>query len=306
MRFTIEERDHLLQNLNHHQRAFLTDTMIRGRRTAFANAMAKQKGFHLPDDASFEEIEALLEDWIYVSTYDAGYVSHDLRCECGRPLRYQHRVEHKTTGEVKKFGIEHLKEHLGIDAAVVAAVKKGFDAIDYELDEILAKAASNWRLDPEFLQVDEIPSDIQTHLDHGLPLLERQIARLRDRRRKRVKPDLQQANVAPAYQNQAPRDLFEWQEMQQISTSDQAPQIPISDLFRLPDRLHKHVQHYLNRGIKSARIICELLIKEHGAPNARYITGKPHLFVPLCKHIENHHSDYNMKPLGADDRSYQK
>src|SRR5690606_38329897 len=119
MVLTVEEREELLAKLNEAQRTFLTETMVRGRRTVFANALARAKGHHIPDDAEPEQIEVLLDDWIYTGYIDAGHVSPELRCECGRPLRYQHQVKHKRTGEMKKFGIEHLKEHLGIDAQVV-------------------------------------------------------------------------------------------------------------------------------------------------------------------------------------------
>ncbi|MBB6670149.1 hypothetical protein [Cohnella nanjingensis] len=299
MRLSIEDRDPILAQLTPEQRLFLNEQMIRGRRTAFANALAAQKGHHIPDDASPEDIEALLTEWVYTGYYDTGQVSPELRCECGRPLRYQHHVEHKSSGEVKKFGIEHLKEHLGIDAAAVAAIKKGFDAIDFELDDILTKVVNGWQPDPELLQIDDIPKDIQLQLEQGLPLLDRQIQRLRQKR------NANRAAGIPLYfekrpqPEEIPNDLFHWVEIQEKPTSNS----PLPDHFLLPNRLKDPVLKYLANGVRSAMVICELLMKDHGAPDTRFITGKPHLFVPVCKFIESQ-DGIRIAIQGTDDRLY--
>mgnify|MGYP001296002184 CR=1 FL=1 len=295
MILSVEQRDEILSELNSDQREFLSSQMVRGRRTAFANAMANQKGHHIPPDADPEEIESLLKEWVYIGYIDAGSVSAELRCECGRPLRYQHHVEHKTTGDIKKFGIEHLKEHLSIDAATVAVIKKGFDAIDYELDELLLKVRNKWQIDPQLLQVEELPQDITEHLKRGLPLLERQLKRLRQLN---VRPANMPAPIPPSLQNNKPDegyDLLSWNE---------PPKRGQNLTFDLPVYLQEPARQYLMNGVNSARIIAELLLTEHQAPDSRYITGKPHIYLPLCNFLESL-PHVSLVSSSAEDRSYQ-
>lgn len=179
----VEERDRILAALTEEQRLFVRDSMVRGRKTLFARVMAAQKGAHIPEDATFEQIELLVDDWIYLRYEDAGEVSDALKCDCGRSLRYAHTVQNLKTGKTHTFGITHLELHTGIDAKIVAQIKSGFDAIDFELNEILFKVANGWDLHrslgeriPESL---ELPAEIGRHLELGLPLLDRQVNRLR-------------------------------------------------------------------------------------------------------------------------------
>lgn len=39
-------------------------------------------------------------------------------------------------------------------------------------------------------------------------------------------------------------------------------------------------------GIGSARVICELLIKNNCAQNERYHTGKPKIYLSVCKYLD--------------------
>ncbi|RUS45003.1 hypothetical protein [Cohnella sp. AR92] len=298
MILSVEERDELLSKMSENQREYLTSQLVRGRRTIFANAMATQKGFHIPSEADPEEIESLLSEWVYTGYIDAGKVSADLRCECGRPLRYQHHVEHKTTGEVKKFGIEHLKEHLSIDAITVAAIKKGFDAVDYELDELLLKYNNGWELDPQLIQGEDLPKDVSEQLKRGLPLLESQIRRLRQRRSAAsAPPSPPQIVSAPptAPEPAADIDLFTWNKP--LKSDRPAP------IFELPHYLQGPTKQLLESGVQSARIISELLISEHQAPDIRFLTGKPHIFLPVCHYIESI-PHVELKEKSHEDRRY--
>ncbi|WP_233566540.1 DUF3895 domain-containing protein [Cohnella endophytica] len=278
------------------QREYLQNQLVRSRRTAFANAMAKAKGFHIAENTDPDEIEVLLDEWKYTGYIDAGKVSSELRCECGRPLRYQHHVEHKTSGEKKRFGIEHLKEHLGIDAATVAEVLKGFDAIDYELDELLLKINGGWQPNPELLQRagTDIPDDVKIHLKLKLPLLERQIRKLGQLRlRKRV-------TAAPSIlpvKAEMTHDLFSWNE--EPRPSARAYGASLDSAWRDP------VRAYLTSGVRSARVICELLISERNAPNDRMLTGKPMLYLQVCRFIEEVYPEAIIQMQGTDDRIYE-
>ncbi|GMK37137.1 hypothetical protein PCCS19_01900 [Paenibacillus sp. CCS19] len=300
-------RDELLSRLSEEQQQYLTEVLSRGRRTVFANEMARQKGYSIPEGTDVEQIERLLDEWIYTGYIDAGKVSPDLRCECGRPLRYQHQVQHKTTGERKYFGIEHLKEHLAIDAAVVSAIKKGFDAIDYELDELLVKLSSDWAADPELLQVAQLPEDVVDHVRLKLPLLDKQVRKLRSIRaaeltaawrsseaKKQSEPAFKPEKTTVVESPQS-YDLFAWQEEE-----EQEEEPP---LIELDYALQSRVRTYLRSGIGSARVICELLIEEHNANGRRFLTGKPKLFPSVCVYIESI-DGVKIESISPEDRAY--
>lgn len=303
MILTVEQRDSLLNKLSTEQREYLSNQLVRGRRTAFANALARAKGHHIPENTDPEDIETLLSDWIYTGYVDAGHVTPDLKCECGRSLRYQHQVENKTTGEKKKFGIEHLKEHLGIDASIVAAVRKGFDAIDYELDEILIKSQNNWQLDPELkAYTNGLSADIEAHIKLNIPLLERQIRRIRQSMQQ---PSPRRSTMAiQVVQPVVPKelDLFSWTESPADMNTASTTQ-PIG--LELADVWKKPVSDYLHKGIRSARIICDLLIQEHGAPDDRFLTEKPKIYLLVCWYIEATYPSVRITRNGTDDRLYE-
>lgn len=319
MILSVQDREMFLTGLTAEQRHYLSEQMVRSRRTVFANAMAKEKGYHIPEHADPETIEVLLDDWLYTGYTDAGTVSPDLRCECGRPLRYQHHVTHKVTGEEKKFGIEHLKEHLGIDASIVTAIKQGFDAIDYELDEILIKIRSGWKPEPELLanSISSLPEDIRMHLKLELPLLEKQLRKLRQIRSESIKPKilppLPQAappsgnNTARREEKEKVEDLFTWFEEPEELPENRAE--PVSGAASIPDQklppfLQQKVESYVLDDVRSARVICELLIREHGASDARFATGKPMIYLPVCLYIEQLFPNAKVERLYQDDRSY--
>ncbi|WP_438432146.1 hypothetical protein [Gorillibacterium sp. sgz500922] len=287
---TVAERDAALAELSSEQQGFLINRLVRSRRTLFANVLAERKGYHLPDAASPEEIEVLLEDWTYSGFIDAGRVSVDLRCECGRPLRYQHQVQHKSSGEIRKFGIEHLKEHLAIDAEAVSAIQKGFQAIDYEQDEILIKQGLGWQPDPDLLSLYPLPPDVQEQLDLRLPLLERQMVRLRAQLQRTRRPSLRkpqsQPTPLPAWEQPIVQpSLFETVEYEQRPELEQDDIGPV--LLHLPGSLADAAVQHLLRGVRSARVLCELLIKDHGGASNRYRTGKPTLYYSVCRFVES-------------------
>lgn len=115
---TQDERDELLQHLDERQRTFINEYLKRGRKTVFANVLAKGKGGDVPD----EDVEQVASQWELIDYIDAGpgwRKKPQLFCECGRPLRYQYVVLNKETSEVKKFGINHFEEHVGIPPHLV-------------------------------------------------------------------------------------------------------------------------------------------------------------------------------------------
>ncbi|MGG3471538.1 DUF3895 domain-containing protein [Neobacillus pocheonensis] len=309
LKLTEAQRDLILSSLNEEQVRFLKDEMKRGRRTVFANVIASQKGLRVPEGATFEDIEHLVDSWILVGYVDAGRVTSDLKCECGRSLRYQYHVINKQTGEERKFGIDHLELHTGIDAKTVSEIRSGFSMIDLELDEILLKIEAGWSIDklslPPFSDI-KLPQDIQLHIDLQLPLLDRQIARIRKlinealignqpiiNTRSDTKPP-----AAPKKSKNKEVDLFTTFEQNQVENDAQNG---------LTYGQEKAILTYLQSGIQSARIICEMMIKDGYAREIRFVTNKPKFYVEVCWFIESFIPSGQCKLLSADrsDRTYQ-
>lgn len=82
------------------------------------------------------------------------------------------------------------------------------------------------------------------------------------------------------------------------------------DTFRIdPESFSKDkTLEFLESGVSSVRIMCELLIKYGYASMERYITGKPKIYGPVCMFLESLVARDVLqrgKTLGKDDRYYQ-
>ncbi|MGG5370152.1 hypothetical protein [Enterococcus sp. AZ196] len=80
-------------------------------------------------------------DWEFVALniddeYERG-VHSQLKCACGRPLKYQFVIESKSKQQEIRLGIQHFKDHLGISQQVAEEIKKGVAHVDLALDELL-------------------------------------------------------------------------------------------------------------------------------------------------------------------------
>ena len=80
-------------------------------------------------------------DWEFVALniddeYERG-IHSQLKCACGRPLKYQFVIESKSKQQEIRLGIQHFKDHLGISQQVAEEIKKGVAHVDLALDELL-------------------------------------------------------------------------------------------------------------------------------------------------------------------------
>lgn len=283
--------------------------MKRGRKTVFANELAIDKGIVIPDHASSEEIEMLLDEWVLVDYIDNGFINKDTPCECGRPLRYQYVVKHKSTNETRRFGISHFEEHTGLSAELVKRVKRGFEKIDFEMDEILKKIENGWSLKAIRLSIPNelvLPKDIEEHLIFNIPLLDKQINRLRrlitdfeydlERQRRKAYRETYEAKENEV-QKQAKKKSSIVEESTQSSLfdfdfTDEIAEEKEEVVVRLPlgnaltNELKDAVLDYLV-DTKSTRIICELLIKNNHASDKRYLTNKPKIYLQVVLFLES-------------------
>lgn len=284
---TIGKREAILETTTTAQREYLNNVLKRGKKTVFANAMARQKGLVLPENIDSKDIETLLNEWVLEDYIDSGFVNQETRCECGRPLRYQYIVRHLTTNEVLKFGINHFEDHMSLPAAVVDQVKKGFLQIDYELDELLQKLEQGWSFE-QYIGV--LPNDFilnnkfQEIIDIGLPLLDRQImSLLKDLEQynetiERTKESTMNYVSKPSY-----TDIPKYNKGDNLELELSFSQNTTNSIPYLQEKAYEMVV----RGISSTRVICELLIENHQASRDRFLTGKPKIYADIAPYLES-------------------
>jgi len=318
-----EERDKILQTLTNEQQEFLTAFLKRGKKTAFANIMAKEKA---GDSVDGTDIASL---WEFIDYNDAGpdwNSTSTLYCECGRKLRYQYVVRNLETNEIKKFGIAHFEEHTGIPANLANKIKAGLESIDYELDEILLKVSHNWSLSDEGIDVIpadiELSKDIRDHLNVDLPLLDRQVRRIKDAIRdietaKKMESLL--SEVAQLATKPNKRKSIEKEEAikhpstlsnEKINLMNSSYWKEIQGCTDLKENLQLGVILFLNK-YKNKEVlasdITESLVKYHGADRDRFSTGKYKIYPYVCMFLE-HLVDLDkllfVKKIGQRDRVY--
>ena len=320
---TNTQRDQLFKVLTYEQQEYIMNFLKRGKKTTFANVLAHHKGRMIPKGASDEEIKMLLDDWMLEDYIDAGAVSEEIKCECGRSLRYQYIVRHVKTGETRRFGINHFEEHTGLPASIVKEVIQGFTKIDYELDELLLKTEKE---NPTYNIPEEmtLPVDIQSSLELHLPLLDRQEKRLNALIRAfREEREAAQrgSNEVEIFSNssqikeetkssqdlQTSFDLFA--EDASASYSQKGSEKPKETYFvgDLSFTTQEAIDSYIQQEIESALMICELLVKEGKVPDKRYSTQKPKIYYSVCTYLDSYVDSGTMtvEPLGRDDRIYR-
>lgn len=170
-------RDLAMSQLTADQQDFIMNTLRRGKRSVWLNVLAERKGIVIAPEDDEEEIARKIGGWILERFHDRG--EKDGRCECGTPIRYEYHVMHMESGDHLCLGSTCIEQYTGLDAKTVDAVIKGMKVFDLEKDEILGKVINNWTLPFNIPQDFTLPIDMKQHLDLELPLLDRQVSRLK-------------------------------------------------------------------------------------------------------------------------------
>lgn len=287
---TQSERDELLLSLTDKQKEFFKEHLRRGRKTIFANVLAREKASSV-DDTTITEIASQWELQDYIDAGPGWRSGSQLFCECGRALRYQYIVYNKETSEVKKFGITHFEEHVGIPPHLVKEIVKGIAEIDYEGDEILMKIENGWVLaDEQIYEIPneiEVPKDVQLHFDYDIPLLNRQILRLKRMiamhlkeieeervQQQRLEKEMkrQKKESAMVSRREAMLQSREWKHGIGISVEEQA-----GIMIFLED---------LDKTTFLASNVCEYLVAYHGSSGEKYSSGSFKIFSFVCIFLE--------------------
>jgi len=248
---TKTERDAIMESLNESQCLYLREVVKRGKRTIFANRLAKDKGSVITPDMSLETIESLIGEWRLVDYIDGGPFYKErkppLKCLCGKTLRHQYVIEHKSTGEVRHFGITHFEEHTGFPPKVIHDIASGFEQIDYELDELLTKIKNGWQLNVSFPEGFFLPDEILEYIKNGLPILDRHILKLEEQ-----------------------IHAFNFAKKRTHSQVDRPKSVPNRKRSHIDSRFVLAINRYLLHGTVSAKEISVNLTKYDGYPNERF------------------------------------
>lgn len=167
-------------SLSDEQKKVLDKKIKRGMKTKWLNTWAKKKGIVLSDEDLSNPDNAMdnLLEWVLLDYEDHLKVDKNVRCECGRALRYRYTVLHKKTGVVYKLGKVHFQQHTGLSPEMVRLITKGIKEIDLERSEILTKIIDDWTMPFKIPSDFEIPKDMIDQINTNLPLLDRQETRL--------------------------------------------------------------------------------------------------------------------------------
>ena len=238
-KYSSEELDAAYESLLAEQKLFLDEEVIRGKKTNWLNVWAKKLGRELTEKELKNPDQTMQKylEWRLIGYEDSLRVNPNTKCECGRALRYRYTVENINTKKTYKLGIVHLQDHTGMSPELVKAITQGLKKIDLERDEILTKVIDEWTMPFSLPSKLEIPPDIANQLEIGLPLLERQVAKLyklaygsekpRTKVMKRprfkfepLKETVKEADQRPELTNADPHFLFERLKTATINTTE--------------------------------------------------------------------------------------
>lgn len=176
------ERNELLLLVTDEQKEYLLNKVKRGRRTIFGNIMVEEKVQAIKSvDIDLLDDERNVEDWDIVDYVDFGPGNRLGKCACGITLRYMFTVQHKQTNKTITYGKDHLSTFLNLPIKDIEAVMAGLKTIDYELDELLVKIKDDdygYEILSEIPEEIELPKNIKEHVEHHIPLLNRQIRKI--------------------------------------------------------------------------------------------------------------------------------
>ncbi|MGG3102036.1 DUF3895 domain-containing protein [Bacillus velezensis] len=265
--------------LNKEQKLFLMNYIKTKKLDAFnkvqTEASTGYKGF---ENATSEDLQLLIDEWVLIDYIDNGFVDNNTPCECGRPLRYQYIVKNNKTGEIKRLGINHFEEHIALKKHVVSQIKKEFGLIEKEVNEISERTKVKWSIEDEINFIpndyDFSTEDIKKQLDMGLALSTKQVNHLKKVVHQKI---LSERKATKAFAGEVSNlNLFNYEKSKTTST-----------VSSLNDFQKEKIRDLYNRGVKSPRVICEMLIEQHVVPENRYSTGKPKIFPLICVFLED-------------------
>ncbi|GAB1528948.1 MULTISPECIES: hypothetical protein [Brevibacillus] len=307
----VSYRDLAMSQLTTEQQDFIMSTMRRGKRSAWLTIMAEIKGIVLSPEDDEEVIARKIGGWILDHFDDLG--TRDGKCECGQSLRYVYHVTHIESKDSLSLGSTCIERYTGLDAKTVEAVIKGMKVFDFEKDEILQKVVNNWMLPFDIPSDLVVPTDIQQHFDVGLPLLDRQVSRLKklilkyrhEQKRSFDQPIPSENGIRRKEIEQGAIDLFSFMEESAITTESATSYkavVPrngkgeVPNFNAIPERWKAVIQDKLQEMKRSGEtFVTSLQMSNYvaqvfGYDQDRYLTGKPRTYFWVASYMDKLHS----------------
>jgi len=187
-KYSDQEYTNAYLSLNDEQRDVLNNFIKAGYKTKWLYILAMKKGLIKSEEElvsmSETDIDILLNnlEWDLIDYVDYLRVNPNVKCECGRALRHAYAVKHNPTGKVYVLGRDHFQQHTMLNPNDVKDIFSNFKLIDLEKIELLNKVIENkdYDIDKKINKNFEIPKDIVMQIKVKLPLLDRQIKRLKN------------------------------------------------------------------------------------------------------------------------------
>lgn len=303
----VSYRDLAMCQLTTEQQEFIMSTMRRGKRSAWLTIMAEIKGIVLSHEDDEEVIARKIGGWVLDHFHDLG--TRDGKCECGQSVRYVYHVTHIESKDSLSLGSTCIERYTGLDAKTVEAVIKGMKVFDFEKDEILQKVVNNWMLPFDVPSDLVVPTDIQQHFDVGLPLLDRQVSRLKklilkyqhEQKRSIDQPFPSEKTIRKKGVEADPIDLFSFMEESAITTEEATSfkiGVPrngkneVPNFNVIPETWKAVIQDKLKE-LKSSgeTFVSSLHMSNHvaqvfGYNHDRYLTGKPRTYFWVASYMD--------------------
>jgi len=272
----IRQNKTILEGVKLMEAAFATEELTEVQMKKFMAFQKKTKieAFQL----ALAEYRDAIGEWDMTDFQDAGTdwrETSTLKCDCGRILRYQYTVTNRLTAEIHNFGIHHLQAETGFSDQAIRGIGKYLNAADREIEEVEQRLKENWSLRFDIPESLEIPDELRSTLNDGLPLSKRgeeQLVKLViDAQRQEWRSLPPQDKPIAEYESKS-LNLFG----ELDTTNDTRPSGP----FDLKESEKAFVIGMLKSGVGSSMVIAEELHKA-GHSTERFLTGRTKLY-PLC------------------------
>jgi Spy/CpxP family protein refolding chaperone len=193
---TEAEVDEIYQLLTPKQRQYMDTFTKRSKKSKWLEVLALKKGIIVTEDMDTEQLAEEVDDWVLVEILDGGRGNRPFRCECGMSLRYQYIVTHKKQNKTYKLGETCLENYTHLTPEIIRDIRKGFHRIHLERDELLLKIYRGEKTDIKEFAGIEIPPSYLEQIEHDIPLLDKQLQKLRDRLHAKRMEELQKQRQA--------------------------------------------------------------------------------------------------------------
>jgi|tagenome__1003787_1003787.scaffolds.fasta_scaffold20947881_1 hypothetical protein len=172
-----EQVDGIWKTLTLEQQNWINKYINQRKRDKWFEALALRKGIVLDDQMSDEQKRNMVDDWELMEVLDGGEGNRPFKCECGKPLRYQYIVYHKSKDETYGLGSTCIEHYTGLQSDVVRDIKSGILQINTKRDELLIKIQAKQFTDLiRYIEKGiEIPESISKQVQIGIPLFNDQL-----------------------------------------------------------------------------------------------------------------------------------